>query len=135
MLYTKIQPQSFLGSEEVDFQGFFLPYMGMAAISINGPWPFEQIVNSSLTEVSTWSLKKIGPVFSEEKSIKCVDGRRTTTDELSDDDEQRTASDQNSSSWAFGWGEQKIRSTSNVIVRTMAIKSTYIILIFLFLWK
>ena len=31
MLYTKIQPQSFLGSEEEDFKGFFLPYMGMAA--------------------------------------------------------------------------------------------------------
>ena len=31
MLYTKIQPQSFLGSGEEDFW-VFLPYMGMAAI-------------------------------------------------------------------------------------------------------
>ena len=34
MLYTKIQPQSFLGSGE-DFL-VFLPYMDMAAILING---------------------------------------------------------------------------------------------------
>ena len=35
MLYTKIQPRSFLGSGEEDFQ-VFLPYMGMVAILING---------------------------------------------------------------------------------------------------
>ena len=40
--------------------------MGMAAILINGPWLFEQIVNSSLAEGSTWNLKKTGPVVSEE---------------------------------------------------------------------
>ena len=42
MLYTKIQSQSFLGSGEEDFK-MFLPYMGMATILINGPWPFEHI--------------------------------------------------------------------------------------------
>ena len=30
MIYTKIQPQSFLGSGDEDFK-VFLPYMGMAA--------------------------------------------------------------------------------------------------------
>ena len=78
MLYTKIQAQSLLSSGE-DFQEF-LPYMGMAAILINGPWPFEQIFNSSLTEGSIWSLKKIGPGVSEEKSFKGVDDGRTMTD-------------------------------------------------------
>ena len=40
MLYTKIQPQSFLGSGEEDFQEF-LPYMDMAAILFNCAEPFE----------------------------------------------------------------------------------------------
>ena len=60
--------------------------MGMEAILINGPWPFEQIFNPLLTEGSTWSLKKIGPGVSEEKLFEGVDGRRLT------------ASDHNSSS-------------------------------------
>ena len=46
MLYTKIQPQSFLGSGE-DFQ-VFLSYMGMAAILFDGEKPFEQIGNTLL---------------------------------------------------------------------------------------
>ena len=73
MLYTKIQPQSFLGSGEEDFW-VFLPYMGMAAILIDGSWPFEQIFNPPLTEGSTWNLKKFGTGVSEEKSFKGVDG-------------------------------------------------------------
>ena len=55
----------------------FLPYMGMVAILINKPWPFEQIFNPPLTEGSTWSLKKIGPKISEEKPFKSVDEQRT----------------------------------------------------------
>ena len=47
--------------------------MGMAAILIYGPWPFEQILNPPLTEGSTWNFKKIGPGVSEEKSFKGVD--------------------------------------------------------------
>ena len=39
--------------------------MGMAAILINGPWPFVQIFNHPLTEGSTWSLKKICTGVSE----------------------------------------------------------------------
>ena len=42
MLYTKIQPQSFL-REEVFLS--VLSYMGMAATLFNGTQPFEQIVN------------------------------------------------------------------------------------------
>ena len=54
--------------------------MDMAAILINGLWPFVQIFNPLLTEGSTWSLKKIGLEVSEEKSFKGVDNRRWTTD-------------------------------------------------------
>ena len=39
MTYAKIQPQGILGSGVEDFWRF-LPYMGMAAILVNGPWPF-----------------------------------------------------------------------------------------------
>ena len=57
--------------------------MGMAAILIKGPRPFEQILNSPLTEGSTWSLKIIGKVISEEMSFKVVDwqmdGRQVIT--------------------------------------------------------
>ena len=39
MICAKIQPQSILCSGEDDFWRF-LPYMGMAAILVNEPWPF-----------------------------------------------------------------------------------------------
>ena len=42
MLYTKIQPWSFLYSREEDFE-VFLTCMGVAAILINDVEPFEQI--------------------------------------------------------------------------------------------
>ena len=48
MLYTKIQPQSFLGAGE-DFQEF-LPYMDMAAILFSGTKSFEQTGNTISTE-------------------------------------------------------------------------------------
>ena len=47
MLYTKIQPQSFLGSGEVFWE--FLPYMDMLAILFNCAEPFEQICNTLST--------------------------------------------------------------------------------------
>ena len=50
MLYTKVQPQSFLGSGEEDSQEF-LPYMDMAAILFNCAEPFEQIGNTLSTEI------------------------------------------------------------------------------------
>ena len=49
--------------------------MDMAAILINRPWPFVQISNPTLTEDFTWSLKKICPRVSEEKSFKRLDGQ------------------------------------------------------------
>ena len=58
MLYTKIQPQSFLGSREEDFL-VFLPYTDKAAILFDGAEPFEQIGNTFLTEGSLWNLVKI----------------------------------------------------------------------------
>ena len=44
MLYTKIQPQSFLSTGEEDFK-VFVPYMGMVAILFNDAKQFEQSVN------------------------------------------------------------------------------------------
>ena len=52
MLYTKIQPQSFLGSGEEDFKclffvfWFFLPYMVNVVILFNVVEPFKQIINT-----------------------------------------------------------------------------------------
>ena len=37
MIPAKVQPQDVLGSREEDF---YLPYMGVAAILVNGPQPF-----------------------------------------------------------------------------------------------
>ena len=54
----------------------FLPYMGMAAISVNGPLPFVHIFNPQLTEGSMQNFEKTGSGVSEKKSFKCVDGRR-----------------------------------------------------------
>ena len=68
VLYTKIQPQSFLGSGE-DFW-VFLPYMGMAAILFNGTEPFEQIGNTLSTEGPMWNLVKIAQAVSEMKTFK-----------------------------------------------------------------
>ena len=79
MLYTKIQPWRFLGSGEEDTFLVFLPYMGMAAILVNGPWPYVQIFNPPLTEGSTWSFRG----FREEIVQSCGrtddDGRQVIT--------------------------------------------------------
>ena len=68
MLYTKIQPQSFLSPGEEDF--LFLPYMGMAAILFNGAKPFEEIVSIPSTEGSMWNLVRIGQALSEKNTFK-----------------------------------------------------------------
>ena len=57
MLYAKIQPQRFLASGEEDIK-MFLPYMGNAVILFNVAEPFEQIVNTLLTEDPMWNLVK-----------------------------------------------------------------------------
>ena len=71
--------------------------MGMAAILINEPWPFEQIFHPPFTEGSIRNLKKIGPVVSDEKPFKSVDGWQTDVRTYV----QQATSDHNSSSWAF----------------------------------
>ena len=45
MLYTKIQPQSFLGSGEEDFKEF-LSYMDMVAILFNGTEHLNKLAKS-----------------------------------------------------------------------------------------
>ena len=87
MLYTKMQPQSFLGSGEEVLLSVFTN-MGMATILINGPWPFVQIFYPPLTKGTTLSLKKIGREVSEEKSFKGVNRRRTTDDRRRTDGRQ-----------------------------------------------
>ena len=44
MICAKIQLQGILGSGEEDFERF-LPYMGMAAILVNGPQHFSNLVS------------------------------------------------------------------------------------------
>ena len=68
MLYTKIQPQSFLGSGEEDFQEF-LPYMDMAAILFNCAELFEQIGNNLSTE-GPCEIVKTAQAVSEKKTFK-----------------------------------------------------------------
>ena len=79
MLHTKFQGQRSIGSEE-DFLRF-LPYMGMAAILVMWPGPFEQFFVPPIPGGYRWNLVTIGPVVSEEKSFEIVDGRRQTTDD------------------------------------------------------
>ena len=80
--------------------------MGMAAILIYGPWLFVQIFNPTLTQSSTWSLKKFGPGGVLSMLFKDVSGDRQTYGQT---DGQRTGRDHNSSAWAFGSGELKTK--------------------------
>ena len=65
MLYTMIQPQSFLGTGEEDFS-MFSPYMDMAANLFNSSTPSGQIVGTTSPE-GPINLVKIGSGFREEK--------------------------------------------------------------------
>ena len=58
----------------------FLPYMGMAAILVMWPRPFEQIFIPPTPGGYIWNLVTIGPVVSEEKSFEIEDGGRRTTE-------------------------------------------------------
>ena len=51
--------------------------MGMAAILVMWPRPFEQTFVPASLGVSIWKLSLIGPVVSEEKKFENVDGRTT----------------------------------------------------------
>ena len=78
MLHTKFQGHRSIGSGEEDFLRF-LPYMGMAAILVMWPEPFEQFFVPLIPGGYIWNLVTIGRVVSEEKSFEIVDGRRRTT--------------------------------------------------------
>ena len=54
--------------------------MGMAAILVMWPGPFEQLFVPLTPGGFIWNLVTIGPVVSEEKSFEIVDGRRRTTE-------------------------------------------------------
>ena len=104
MLHTKFQGHRSIGSGEEDFLRF-LPYMGMAAILVMWPEPFEQFFVPPIPGGYIWNLVTTGPVVSEEKSFEIVDGRRTT-----DDDGRRRTTEPAytiSSPGAFGSGELK----------------------------
>ena len=77
MLHTKFQGHWFIGSGEENFLRF-LPYMGMVAILVMWPKPFEQLLFPKGPGGCIWNLVAIGPVVSEEKSFEIVDRRRTT---------------------------------------------------------
>ena len=77
--------------------------MGVAAILVMWPRPFEQTFVPPSLWVSIWNMSSIGPVVSEEKMFENVDGRRT---------DGRTADDGVTGillahQWAFGSGELK----------------------------
>ena len=59
----------------------FLPYIGMAAILVMWPGPFEQTFVPLSQGDSIWNLTLIGQAVSEEKMFKSVDDRRQTTDD------------------------------------------------------
>ena len=76
MLHTKFQGHWSIGSGEEDVL-MFLPYMGMAAMLVMWPRPFEQFFFPKVPGSCIWNLVAIGPVVTEEKSFEIVDGRTT----------------------------------------------------------
>ena len=74
MMHTKFQGHQPFGSREEDFLRF-LPYIGMAAILVMWPRPFEQLSFPHPIE-APYEIWLIGPVISE-MFKEC--GRRTTT--------------------------------------------------------
>ena len=69
MLHTMFQGHRTFGSGEDDFLRF-LPYMGMAAILVMWPGPFEQIFVPPSHGDSIWNLTLIGQAVFEEKMFK-----------------------------------------------------------------
>ena len=72
MLHTKFQGHWPFGCGEEDFLRF-LPYMGMAAILVMWPGPFEQTFVPPSQGGSMWNLASIGLVVSEEKMFENLD--------------------------------------------------------------
>ena len=65
MLHAKFQGDRPFGFGEEDFLRF-LSYMGMEAILVTWPQPFEQTFVPPSQGGSIWNLASIGPVVSEE---------------------------------------------------------------------
>ena len=76
MLHTNFKGHRPFGSREEDCLRF-LPYMGIAAILVMWPGPFEQNFVPPSHGSSIWNLTLIGPVVSEKQMFK-VCGRWTT---------------------------------------------------------
>ena len=74
MLHTNFQGHQPFGSEEV-FK--VLPYMGMAAILVMWPGPFEQAFVPQSHGGAIWNFTLTGQAVSEEKMFKQC-GRQTT---------------------------------------------------------
>ena len=72
MLHTKFQGHRPFGSREEDFLKF-LPYMGMVAILVMWPGPFEQIFVPPSHGSLIWNSASIGPVVSKEKKFENVE--------------------------------------------------------------
>ena len=106
MLHTKFQGHWSTGSGEEDFLRF-LPYMGMAAMMVMWPRPFEQFFFPKGPGGCIWNLVAIGQVVSEEKSFEIVDGRRTTDRRTTDGRRTTEPAYTISSPGAFGSGELK----------------------------
>ena len=83
MLHTKFQGHRSIGSGEEDFFRF-LPYMGMAAMLVMWPEPFEQIFIPSSPGGSIWNLVTIGRVVFEKIVWNCqnmrAQGQRSKND-------------------------------------------------------
>ena len=113
MLHTKFQGHRSIGSGEEDFLRF-LPYMGMAAMLVMWPRPFEQFFFPKGPGGCIWNLVAIGPVVSEKKLFEIVDGRRTTDDGRTDGRRTTEPAYTISSPGAFGSGELKINFTQKM---------------------
>ena len=79
MLHTKFQGHRPFGSREKDFLRF-LPYMGMAAILVMWPGPFEQLSFSHLMEAPYEIWLQLAQWLQRRRCFKMLayDGRRTT---------------------------------------------------------
>ena len=96
--------------------------MGMAAMLVMWPRPFEQFFFPKGPGGCIWNLVAIGPVVSEEKSFEIVDGRRT--DGRTEGGRMTEPSHPISSPKAFGSGELKML-TRNWDFRVMQKRGRY----------
>ena len=76
MLHTKFQGHRPFGSGEEDFLQF-LPYMGMAAILVMWPGPFEQIFHSPIPEKLHMKFDWLAQWFQRRICLKSVDNGQT----------------------------------------------------------